>query len=108
MQAITSLLASLFPHTVTVVPPGATNGIGEVTPGTSFSVRAQVSGKTQKVKIEGKVIKSTVQMIACGVFGLTTSHSFTLPSGFGPIHPKPQGVHVETDDNGAHHEIVYF
>ena len=106
--SIVPALLSLFPHTVTVTAPGTTNGIGEVTPGASFPVRAQVSGKTQKVKIEGKVIKSTVQMIVAGVYGLTVAHTYLLPTSFSPRSPKAQAVHAETDENGIHHEMVYF
>jgi len=43
-----------------------------------------------------------------GVPGATVNDRFTLPARFSPLQPLPLAVEHVPDENGPHHEVVYF
>lgn len=76
---------------------------------TVLSIPAKITGKVQLIRSEaGQERVSTVQATTAGAFGLTTSHLYTLPARFDPLQPPALAVAKITDENGPHHERVYF
>ena len=105
---ITARLKDLFPDTVVVTAPASRDGFGKLTPGTATSLKARVSGKIRQVMVNGQMTTSSVRATFPGVYGLTTQHTYLLPSYFTPRSPKPIAVGKAPDENGPHHETVYF
>src|SRR5574341_2104202 len=108
MESILEDLGELFRDEVEVTPR-TFNGYGEETLGTMFKVRAKTSGRHQQVMDRnGKYVTSSVEAIVKGAYGLTETHKYRLPSRFSPREPDAGAVAQRTDENGAHHETVYF
>lgn len=109
-EIVTALL-DLFPDTVRLRNRAATSGFGNESWAAFVSPnpRARIVGK--KMNIEGpngQVIKSSMHVILAGVFDVTVLTEITLPARFLPRIPKIVAVRYSTDENGPHHETVYF
>lgn len=102
-------LADLFPDTVVMTTMGAGDRYGAKTPGTAVSIPAYVSGKETIVRdATGQQRTSSVHAVLAGTFGATPDHKFTLPDRFNPREPAVIAVMRSSDEDGAHHETVYF
>lgn len=108
MMNIVHDLLELLPDTIVVTPVGTFDGFGAETPGTAKTYRAWVAGRIQQVRMaDGKIIRSTVQAIVAGT-GIKVTDVITLPSRFTPRQPPIIAVDKATDENGAHHDTIYF
>lgn len=110
MQQILNDLADMFPDTMTVTPI-TKDGFGKViASGTAFPVKVKLSNSEAQVMSEGVgLVTSNLQAIVLGAYNLTTDkHRYTLPSRFSPREPKPVSIGRRSDENGAHHETVFF
>lgn len=77
--------------------------------GATQTVPARVIGKVRAVADEtGRQRLSTVQATLAGVFNVSVGDRFTLPPRFQPNQPPAIAVDHLTDENGPHHEVVYF
>lgn len=99
----------MFPDELTYQPPSAIDGEGAITPGTAVTIPCKcTSGHRLTRDRNGREQVSTVQAELAGVFNVEADGIFTLPSRFDPQQPKAINVKRETDEGGAHHEIVMF
>lgn len=106
---ITGALADMFPDTVVweAVTPGG--GIGSDTTAAPVNLTCRVSGKIRRVRgLDGVERVSTVMMVVPSTPGIKTGDLITLPTRFDPRQPSIIAVAKQTDENGAHHETVYF
>lgn len=102
-------LAELFPDIVQVITRSAADEEGNTTVVSSVDLPARVIGKVRTVRDAGGNEKmSSVQALFPGVYGLTTDMEYILPIRFIPRNPRPISVGHGTDEEGAHHERVYF
>ncbi len=102
-------LADLFTDTVTVESCVSVDGFGNPTYAAGAARAARVSGKVMTVRDQqGHETVSTVQVTLAGAFGVTVKDRFTLPARFVPTQPLPIAVKEASDENGPHHETVYF
>lgn len=110
MEPITDDLAELFPDTVTVEPCTEVDGFGRRQyNGTAFTVKANVCERTVMVRAsDGQVRQSMVHATIKGSFGLTVKDRYTLPARFVPNKPEAVSVAGYSDENGPHHQVVYF
>ena len=119
---ITEDLAELFADTITVEPYLSETRYGVPTYGASFPCSAKVTGRT-KIAIDSDGVErvSNCQVVIKGAFGVSPQDRYTLPVRFSinPLATTPEGllegrqpraiaVDQESDENGAHHETVYF
>ena len=103
-------LLDLFPDSVTIEEPtgfttrGVPLGYGAVR-----TYRARVLGNIQKVMApDGTEKVSKLTVLIGGTPGVSIYARVTLPARFVPRQPKVISAHVGTDENGVHHERVYF
>lgn len=102
-------LADMFPDEITYEPPAAHDGEGGITPGPAITIPCKCTrGHRLTRGRDGREQVSTVQAELAGVFGVVAEGIFTLPARFDPQQPKAISVEGETDEAGAHHEIVMF
>lgn len=109
-EIVTDLL-DMFADTVIYEPRLTTDGKGKATYDVAnpVTIRAMVYGKVMQVRDpNGHVVKSTVQAILAGHNNVSVLGRFTLPARFAPTQPKALAVDKFSDENGAHHETVYF
>jgi len=102
-------LLDFFPDVVLVEPFLGKTTLSSSTYGTVVSHPAKVQGRHTKVRTsDGTEQVSSVNVLFAGVFGVQVRDRFTLPTRFSPTQPTPLAVSRATDENGAHHERVYF
>jgi hypothetical protein len=103
-------LLDMFPDTVDVEEPSAYDTYGRPTGyGTKKTIAARVTGRIMVVKgMDGQEKVSTVQVVIAGVVGVTPQARVTLPARYVPNQPKVIAVSKATDENGPHHERIYF
>lgn len=102
-------LLDLFPDIVIVRPFQSQSGKGAESYGSPVNRRAQVTQRVQIVKDpSGQERVSRVMAILAGAFNTSPQDEFTLPARFDPNKPKAIAVAHRTDENGPHHEVVYF
>jgi hypothetical protein len=99
----------LYPHTVTLAPPGTMGGYGRATVGTAVSRSALVEHKLREVRTkDGAVTTSTIAVYlngSAGVLSVTPEWKLTLPDATSrPI----LSVARYADEDGDLHEIVYL
>lgn len=71
--------------------------------------KVRIGGQHKVVRDEaGQERVSTLQAWVMGAPGLTIEHEYTLPSRFTPPAPPALSVSQFSDENGPHHEVVYF
>lgn len=110
-------LLDLFPDTITV-HPGYLDGTGGFIPsGAVASYPAFISGGQRLIRdTDGQEVVSTVFVLVGATPTLTTDrHRYTIPSRFipdGSIIPSGQlqaiSARKVSDENGPHHEELYF
>jgi hypothetical protein len=102
-------LSDLFPDTVQVTVRSAPDEEGNTTLVSVRDLPARVIGKIKTAKdAGGNERMSSVQALFPGVYGLTVDMEYLLPPRFVPRNPKAISVGHGTDEDGAHHERVYF
>lgn len=102
-------LLDMFPDTVVQEAYVSQTGKGAESYGTPVNRAAHVSQRVQIVKDpSGQERVSRVMAILAGAFGSTPQDRYTLPARFNPNKPKAIAVSHHTDENGPHHEVVYF
>ena len=111
-------LSDLFADTITIEPYLTEDRFGKPTYGSSFECRAKVSGRTKTaIDTDGNERISNCQAVLAGAFGVTPQDRYTLPERFSlnpqennieDRQPRAIAVDQETDENGPHHETVYF
>ncbi len=104
-------LEDMFPHIVLVAARTSSDGYGD----RSFDVanerplKCRISGRHRAIRDqEGEVVTSTMQVLFAGAFDVGVKDRYTLPSGFSPTLPTPIAVKRVPDEDGAHHERVFF
>jgi hypothetical protein len=103
-------LLDLFPDEV-LITPGTRNSFGEFNAtGPAVIRKAHVFGQIRQTRSQwdGLMKTTTITAILAGDFSTLVSARFTLPSRFVPNQPIAVAVAKHTDDNGPHHETVYF
>lgn len=107
--AITDDLADMFADVLTYEPPGTYDGWGDMTPGTPVQIPCHIEGQHRITRDQlGQEVVSTVQAYLRGSYGVVVDGKFTLPARFSPQEPPAINVVEETDESGAHHEVVMF
>lgn len=106
MQEIVSALLDMMPDTITVQRV-TTDEFGAETLSTLGTFRAYISGPVSESRSRGRMQKSSVTAIVAGT-GFRVTDVFTLPARFSPNQPKATSIDRATDENGAHHETIYF
>ena len=88
---------------------GAPDFRGKRTYGDPFVVKAYVAGRVRQVTDPGGTVRtSTVTAVLGEYLQVTTSDEFTLPDRFVPRVKPAISVEESVDENGPHHETVYF
>lgn len=109
-EIVTDLL-DMFPDKVVLERRGATDGFGEESGWAVIdsAVKARIADKTMNVRNStNQVVASKQHVILAGVFELTELDRVTLPARFSVRQPQIVAVETTTDENGPHHETVYF
>lgn len=114
-------LLDLFPETVTIEPCATEDAIGGRSYGAAVTVACRITQRVRQVRAEtGEERVSTVQLLLAGDYGqtVTTKSRYTLPARFAPSaadvadvtlrQPVAVAVGYATDENGPHHQRVYF
>lgn len=105
-------LAELMVDTLRVERLSAETGFGGKTYGAPENFPCRLKGNHQIIRgTDGEEHLSTVEALMAGVFDLDVEDRFTLvPSAgsFSPASPAAIQVKVVPDENGPHHEKVFF
>ena len=103
-------LQDMFPHSITVEPFSSADGRGVKTYGTGVSRKCRIAQSNNKVIRDDTGIEdvSTVNAVFAVKFGVTAKDRFTLPSGYEPTQPEGMAVTKAVDENGQHHERIFF
>jgi hypothetical protein len=115
-------LLDLMPDVVIIEPYLSQDRFGNATFDVAFEVPARVIGRTRvAIDTDGNERVSNVQAVLGGNFGATAQDRYTLPERFSvnpqaatdaekliARQPRAIAVDKETDENGPHHETVYF
>jgi len=117
---ITDDLYDMFPDRITVEPFVSVDEEGNATYGTPvLNVPARVIGRTRTAAgPDAQEHVSNVQAMLPGEYGFTANDRYTLPVRFSlnPNDPsdlyarQPRAIAVDrsTDEDGAHHQTIYF
>jgi hypothetical protein len=119
--SITAKLSDMFPDTIIVERRLSVSGTGVEVYDTAnpVSMKALIMGRNMMILgQDGKEYVSTLQAIADGVYNVSANDRFTLPerhsrnpqnpSALAGRQPKARSVAKQSDENGPHHEVVYF
>jgi hypothetical protein len=99
----------MFPHAVTARQILSRDILGAPTAyGSGQVIYGRCVNQHRQVQVSGVEKKSAVTMYVAGVYGLTIDYELSLPAQFSPASPEPIAVNLEPDENGSHHEVVYF
>jgi len=105
-------LLDLFPDVVVIEHRLTTAGFGVETYASGVDVvsaPARIVGQVTEVRgPDGQLVRSTQHAVLAGVFDITVLDRFTLPSRFPIVRPRAVAIRLSTDENGPHHETVYF
>ncbi len=73
------------------------------------NLAVKLSGRIRIVRdTSGQEHVSTVQATIAGVYGVKVADEFTLPADYDPRQPTAIAVKPVRDENGPHHEVVFF
>lgn len=110
MPSLIPELLDLFPDFVTIEKgTRAQYGVFSPTGDAPVDVQARVIGRVRMVTdVGGRERVSTVQAWLAGPVGATVGDRFTLPARFEPNQPPAIAVEHWTDEDGPHHECVFF
>lgn len=82
---------------------------GSVDYSASKNFRGFIVGQHTMVRdINGKDVVSKAHIVFHGHFGFKLTDEFTLPPEFGTAKPRAIAVQEATDENGRHHQTVFF
>jgi hypothetical protein len=105
-------LADLMVDTLQVERMLTEDGFGGKTYSAPENLPCRLKGNHQIVRgFDGEEHLSTVEALMAGVFNLDAEDKFTLvPSvgTFNPTSPTAINIKVVPDENGPHHEKVFF
>jgi hypothetical protein len=104
-------LQDMFPHSITVEPFVSSDGRGVKTyDGTPVPRKCRIAQSNTKIIRDDTGIEevSTVNAVFAETFDVTSKDRFTLPSGYEPTQPEGMAVTKAPDENGLHHERVFF
>lgn len=105
-------LAELMVDTLRVQRLAGEDGFGAKTYGPVQNLPCRLKGNHQIVRgVDGEEHLSTVEALMAGVFELDVEDRFTLvplSGSFNPASPVAIQVKVVPDENGPHHEKVFF
>lgn len=112
MDPIVNDLLDMMPDTIQVEShPGTWDGMGATVGnyGDPVSYPCRIIGTTTMIRdVDGRERTSSVHAIIGGYYAITIHDRFTLPSRFLQRSPKVLSVATHTDENGTHHQTVYF
>jgi hypothetical protein len=103
-------LQDMFPDTILWEKFLSSSGFGRDVFQSPQSLPASISkGIDITLNIGGREKVSSVQVIIGGYYGLSVKDRYTLPARFAPLQQPPAVSVISTsDENGPHHETVYF
>lgn len=110
-RSIISDLAEFMVHTIIATPITRDAYGDEVSAGAPLNIRCYIEGGRRMVQdFKGAQVVSKLMVVLFGVYGVEDhDYRWTLPAGFGPSTPRRAlSVDVFSDENGPHHEVVYF
>lgn len=111
-EQLISELSELMVDTIRVERHIATDGMGARTYAAPADFQCRIKGGHVPVlDVDGRQQVSTVQVITAGAFGFQTKDRFTLlPLSGTPRPAVPPCINVKTvpDENGPHHEKLFF
>lgn len=109
MDSIVNDLLEFFPDNITIETFVSSDGMGARTYGPGVIWKGRVKGQHKLVRdTDGVDQMSTVNVVFAGAPGCSAKDRFTLPARFVPQQPKAISIDSSTDENGPHHERVYF
>ena len=111
MDSIVNDLLEFFPDNVTIETFISSDGMGAsaYVPGGGVVWKARVRGQHKLVRnSDGVDQMSSVNVVFAGAPNCSAKDRFTLPVRFVPQQPKAISIDSSTDENGPHHERVYF
>lgn len=109
MAPIIDDLIDMFADVIGVETAGVPDGEGTITFGPSVNRICRIGGGHTLVRDrDGRQQVSTVQVWIAGSFGLNADDRYTLPAGFDPLQPKAINIGKWRDEDGAHHEKIFF
>lgn len=96
----------LMTQTLTLEPRSAIDKYTEETYGTATSVLCRIVGMPKMVRAaDGREVVSNGHAFTSGPSGATVKHRLTLPDGSQPVIIR---VDSFPDEDGPHHDIIYF
>lgn len=103
-------LLDLMPDEIGVEPYISSDGRGVRSYGPLVNRVCRISSGHHKIvrDASGQEKVSTIMAVFGGAFNITAKDRFTLPVRFSPRQPVPISVVHSSDENGAHHERVFF
>lgn len=109
-DSIVPYLEDLMADTVSVRPATSFDELGRpVAYGTSRDIKCKISGNNREIRdVTGTIRVSTVKVTLAGVFSVNVTDEYTLPARFVPRIMPAIMVKRVSDENGPHHEVVYF
>lgn len=110
MDPIIDDLLDLFSDVVGVEPWTGSDGRGKATYGASVDRVARITAGHHKIVRDaaGQERVSSIRVVFGGAFNITAKDRYTLPVRFTPRQPIAISVVHSSDENGAHHERVFF
>lgn len=106
---IISELLDMFGSTMIYEPPLTPDESGDVPFGPPITIPVRFVGGHKPIRDRtGREQMSTVRAWCAGIFDLDIDGRFTLPSPHDPSQPEAIDVRVIDDENGPHHEVVFF
>ena len=102
-------LIDLFPHKISIEFYISSDGYGDRTYGIlrTYTCRITSHNMTMRDSSGETVISGMTVLFPC-CLGITIKDRYTLPIQFTPRNPIPIAIKRLSDENGLHHERVYF
>jgi len=112
-------LADLFPEVVIVETCTSETALGARGYGSGVNRACRITQRVTRVNdMSGQERVSRVQVLLAGDFGCTVKDRYTLPARFAPStaeaadvtkrQPMAVSIAYASDENGPHHQRVYF
>jgi len=110
MDPIVDDLLDLMPDEIGVEPYIDSDGRGKANSDALVNRTCRISTGHQKIVRDaaGKEVVSTIMVVLGGAFNIRALDRFTLPVRFSPRQPVAISVVHSSDENGPHHERVFF
>jgi hypothetical protein len=98
--------ADLMPHTVVVRKQTSLDKYGVAARGAATTVQGRVVQTPKMVRLDdGREVVSSAHFYTAGPAGILTTDEITLPDGSTPVIMR---VDHYPDEDGSHHEVVWF